>query len=104
MTEIYDDQRHHASYPPSLWGGGGVVTPHIPTPTTYVLPPDVAHFTIAQIQQWVDDHADQADEILTNEQARGDDARVTLVTWLQGFISQRDEGIEPDGGSPEDEP
>lgn len=95
MTEIYDDQRWNASYPPSLYGGGGVATPHLPT--TYTLPPDVAQFTIAQIQQWVDEHPDKAEVILANETARGGDARVTLVTWLEGFI----EGLEePDEDSP----
>ena len=54
-----------------------------------------AEFTIAEIQAWVDDHAEFADEVLAAEQARGDDARSTLVTWLHGFISNRDEGHIP---------
>lgn len=54
-----------------------------------------ADFTIAEIQTWVDDHPDDADEVLAAEQARGASARVTLVDWLQGFISHRDEGHIP---------
>jgi hypothetical protein len=52
---------------------------------------DPSQFTIDEIKTWIDDHADQADEVLSAEEARGDDARTTLVTWLQGFIAHRDE-------------
>lgn len=47
--------------------------------------------TIEQIQVWVDAHDDEADEILAAEQARGNDARSTLIAWLLGFIAARDE-------------
>jgi len=47
--------------------------------------------TVDEIKQWVDDHADEADEVLAAEEARGGDARVTLLAWLQGFIEHRDE-------------
>ena len=52
-------------------------------------------FTIAEIQTWVDANPDDADEVLDAEQSRGTSARVTLVDWLQGFISHRDEGTLP---------
>lgn len=52
------------------------------------------NFTIADIEAWVDAHPDQADEVLAHEQARST-PRVTLVDWLQGFISHRDEGTTP---------
>jgi hypothetical protein len=52
---------------------------------------DPSQFTIEEIKAWVDDHDAEADEVLAAEQARGDDARTTLVTWLQGFIAARDE-------------
>lgn len=54
-----------------------------------------ADFTIAEIQAWVDENPDSADEVLAAEQSRGAQARVTLVDWLQGFISHRDEGTIP---------
>lgn len=47
--------------------------------------------TIDEIKQWVDDNASEADEVLAAEQARGGDARATLITWLEGFIAHRDE-------------
>jgi hypothetical protein len=43
----------------------------------------VGDFTIAQVEEWVEAHPDQVDEVLAAEQARGDDARVTLVAWLE---------------------
>jgi hypothetical protein len=51
-------------------------------------------FTIAEIQAWVDEHPDEADEVLAAEQA-SPSPRVTLVDWLEGFISHRDEGTIP---------
>lgn len=50
-----------------------------------------AAFTIEFIKEWVDLNPDWADEVLTKEQARGDEARATLVAWLEGFIEHRDE-------------
>jgi len=53
---------------------------------------NVGDFTIAQIQAHIDaDHDALADEVLAAEQARGEHARSTLITWLQGFIAARDE-------------
>jgi len=52
------------------------------------------NFTIPDIEAWVDDHPDLADEVLAAEEARPT-PRVTLVTWLQGFISDRDPGHVP---------
>jgi hypothetical protein len=60
-------------------------------------PDQVSHpenFTIAEIEAWVDAHADLADEVLTHELSRPA-PRVTLVDWLEGFISHRDEGTIP---------
>lgn len=54
------------------------------------LPGDVAYFTVAQVQAWVDEHQHLAADVLVHEQARGADARSTLVTWLQGFIESHD--------------
>lgn len=59
-----------------------------------LLPGDPGAYTIAIIEAWVDEHADQADEVLSAEQARAT-PRVTLVDWLEGFISHRDEGTLP---------
>lgn len=55
---------------------------------------DPGSFTIADLETWVDAHADQAGALLSAEQARST-PRVTLVDWLQGFISHRDEGTIP---------
>lgn len=55
--------------------------------------PDLKTATIAMIQQWVDAFPDIADEALVYEQEHQN--RVTLVDWLQGFISHRDEGTIP---------
>lgn len=52
------------------------------------------NFTIAEIQAWVDDHPEAADEVLAAEMLRAS-PRVTLVDWLEGFISHRDEGTVP---------
>jgi hypothetical protein len=52
------------------------------------------NFTIPDIEAWVDANPDLADEVLAHEQARST-PRVTLVDWLQGFISHRDEGTTP---------
>jgi len=52
---------------------------------------DPASYTIASIKEWVDNRPDLADEVLAAEEARGDDGRVTLLNWLQGFIAHRDE-------------
>jgi len=52
------------------------------------------NFTIPDIEAWVDAHPDLADELLTNELSRST-PRVTLVDWLEGFISHRDEGTIP---------
>lgn len=52
------------------------------------------NYTIAEIETWVDANPDQADEVLAAEQARST-PRITLVDWLQGFISHRDEGTTP---------
>lgn len=52
------------------------------------------NYTIADIETWVDANPDQADELLAKEQARST-PRTTLVNWLQGFISHRDEGTTP---------
>ena len=51
-------------------------------------------FSIPEIEAWVDDHAEMADAVLAAEQDRST-PRVTLVDWLQGFISHRDEGTIP---------
>lgn len=52
------------------------------------------NYTVADLEAWVDAHADLADELLAAEQAR-QTPRVTLVNWLQGFISNRDDGTIP---------
>lgn len=64
-------------------------------PTVRELPGDVAYFTVAQVQAWVDAHAHLAADVLLHEEARGADARSTLVTWLQGFIESHD-GADPE--------
>ena len=51
---------------------------------------DPGSFTVAEIQEWVDDHADMADEVLTAELSRPS-PRITLVDWLEGFIAHRDD-------------
>lgn len=66
-----------------------------PDPTVRELPGDVAYFTVAAVQAWVDEHAHLAADVLLHEQARGADARSTLVTWLQGFIESHD-GEDPE--------
>lgn len=52
------------------------------------------NFSIADIEAWVDGHPDMADEVLSHEEAAAS-PRSTLVSWLQGFISDRDEGHIP---------
>lgn len=75
-----------ATWTGSGWVGGvapgAAADPHV----------DPGSYTIAQVQAFVDANPALADEALAAEQARGDAARVTLVDWLQGFISHRDEG------------
>ena len=44
-------------------------------------------YSIAAIQAWVADNPDQADEVLAAEQARGDAARKSLVSWLESQIA-----------------
>jgi hypothetical protein len=67
-----------------------------PEPEVRELPGDVAYFTVAQVQAWVDAHEHLAADVLVHEEARGSEARVTLVTWLQGFIESHD-GEDPEG-------
>lgn len=50
---------------------------------------DPGSYTIADIQAWVDQNPDLADEVLAAEQARSS-PRVTLIEWLEGFIAHRD--------------
>lgn len=59
--------------------------------TVAALADDTSLATIDEIKQWVDDHEAEADEVLAAEESRGDAARSTLITWLQGFIAARDE-------------
>jgi hypothetical protein len=56
------------------------------------LDPHVEHpedFSVADIKEWVDQHADQADEVLDAERSRPS-PRTTLVDWLEGFIESHD--------------
>jgi ABC-type nitrate/sulfonate/bicarbonate transport system substrate-binding protein len=85
-------QRYYdVSLPPSLTGGGGGGEEGDDE-----LPGAVAQFTIGDIQAWVDDHPDDADEVLAVEDSRGDAARVTLLRWLEGFIAHRDDDLDED--------
>lgn len=59
-----------------------------------LLPGDPGAYVISIIESWVDQNPDLADEVLAAEQAR-ETPRVTLVDWLQGFISHRDDGTLP---------
>jgi hypothetical protein len=92
MTATDLERYYSQSYPPSILNGGGGEG----RGGEDELPAGVAHFTVGDVQEWVDDHADQADEVLDAEQARGDAARVTLVRWLEGFIAHRDDDDEDD--------
>jgi hypothetical protein len=56
-------------------------------------PSNPGNYTIAVIEAWVDSHPSEADEVLEAEEAG--QRRVTLVSWLQGFISDRDDGHIP---------
>jgi hypothetical protein len=69
----------------------GLSTGYAPFTATAPVQDDPSAYTIDYIKEWVDDHPDIADEVLTAETARGDDARTTLLSWLQGFIAHRDE-------------
>ena len=83
--------------PHPVWGDTLEVAPSDPPPPPPPEPDpttDPGMFTVAEIQAWVDDHPDLADEVLASEQARPA-PRTTLVDWLQGFISHRDEGTIP---------
>jgi hypothetical protein len=51
---------------------------------------DVGTMSVADVRAWVDDHPEEADEVLAEEQAR-EHPRVTLIDWLQGFIAHRDD-------------
>jgi hypothetical protein len=53
----------------------------------------VSAHTIAEVEEYVDANPEQADEVLAAEQ--DGQARVTLINWLQGFISDRDAGHIP---------
>ena len=59
-----------------------------------LLPGDPGAYVISVIEAWVDEHPDLADEVLSAEEGRPS-PRVTLVDWLQGFISHRDDGTLP---------
>ncbi len=63
----------------------GELDPHVANP---------GNFTIPDIEAWVDAHPEMADELLASEQSRMT-PRITLVDWLQGFISHRDDGTLP---------
>lgn len=77
-----------ATWTGSAWVGGVALLAedeHVASPQ---------NFTITDLQTWVDANPDAADEVLTNELSRPT-PRVTLVDWLEGFISHRDEGTLP---------
>lgn len=82
-----------ATWTGSAWVGGAAPLSEPPPGADPIAAPD--QFTIAEIQAWVDAHEDMAEEVLAAEQGRGAQARVTLVDWLQGFVSHRDEGTIP---------
>lgn len=44
---------------------------------------DVAGSSIPTVQEWIEAHPDMVGEVLQVEQARGPDARKSLVSWLQ---------------------
>lgn len=77
-----------ATWTGSAWVGGVALAEedeHVASPQ---------NFTIPDLEAWVDAHPDMADEVLTHELSRPT-PRVTLVDWLEGFISHRDEGTVP---------
>ena len=83
--------------PHPVWGDQLEIPPADPPPPPPPEPDPTTHpgnFTIAFIQLWVDDHPELADEVLAAEEAEPT-PRVSLVDWLQGFISHRDEGTIP---------
>jgi hypothetical protein len=80
----------------ATWTGSGWVGGRAPAAdpqSTDVDPSNPGNYTIAVIEAWVDAHPSEADEVLEAEEAG--QQRVTLVSWLQGFISDRDEGHIP---------
>ena len=54
------------------------------------LPAHPERSTIDAIKTWVDANAHAAADVLVHEQARGAQARSTLVSWLEGFIAEHD--------------
>lgn len=70
----------------ATWSGSGWVGGVAPGTTVGENP---GAFTVTQVQEWVDDNPDLADEVLALE--THDRQRVTLIDWLMGFIAHRDE-------------
>lgn len=54
------------------------------------LPDDVSDFTVAEVERWVTDNPDQAEQVFVAETDR-DAPRTTLVAWLESFMTSRDE-------------
>lgn len=63
---------------------------------------DPADHTIDEVREYLDQHPDEAAAVLAAEQARGDDARSTLVNSLQSQAGREGEPVE--GGETPDVP
>jgi hypothetical protein len=50
---------------------------------------DPGGFTVAQVQEWVEDNPDMAADVLDAEQAGK--ARTTLVAWLEAYLADDDD-------------
>jgi hypothetical protein len=62
---------------------------------------DPAEHTIDEVHAYLAEHPDEQAAVLSAEQARGDDARVTLVNSLEGdapSLFKKPEGDEGEGG------
>jgi len=61
------------------------------------LPGNPESGTVAEVQAWVEENPDAAPDVLQNEQARGEHARVTLTNWLESFITRHEDEDEDKG-------
>jgi hypothetical protein len=85
---ILDDPNREAVGLAPIWTGAGEEPP--PPEGDDELPGNPEAYTIPDIRSWVDAHPHYAADVLAHEQARGAQARSSLVEWLEGFVESHD--------------
>jgi hypothetical protein len=68
---------------------GGRAAPVVDAPTSEPAAYDPGEFTVADVQTYVDGHADELDAILAAERAGKD--RTTLIDWLESHAERNTE-------------